>query len=187
MLKLQPLLQVLAHLSKREKTIFYAVLGLAGFALFCLLIVFPIYFKISSLNKEIKEKTSAIAKDLRVLALRETIEAETRKYETFLGGAKTDEEEVTILLKEIENIARKGALYIVEMKPAGIREDKNEVRRFIVNLTCEGQMEQVLGFMYSIESSSNLLSIEKYQISPKSKDSSIAQCSMTISKAVISD
>ena len=46
-------------------------------------------------------------------------------------------------------------------------------------------MEQLTGFMYDIESSSRFLIIEKYQIEPKSKDFSVAECSMTISKIVL--
>ena len=46
-------------------------------------------------------------------------------------------------------------------------------------------MEQLVDFMYNIENSDKLLMIEKYQISPKSKESSVAKCAMSISKIVI--
>ncbi len=185
MLKIQLFYQFLSRLSKTEKIIFYTAVAFVVLALFDRLIVYPIYSKISSLSNEIKEKELAISNDLRIFAQKDRILNEAQKYESFLGSPQTDEEEVTLILKEIENIASKSSLYIVEMKPAGVKEDKKKIKRFVVNLTCEGQMEQMMGFMYSIENSNMLLTIEKYQISPKSKESSIVQCSITISKAVI--
>jgi hypothetical protein len=46
-------------------------------------------------------------------------------------------------------------------------------------------MEQVPTFFQGIESSTKLLKIEKYQIQPKTKDSSIARCAVTIYKTVL--
>ncbi|PIQ86101.1 MAG: hypothetical protein COV73_05065 [Candidatus Omnitrophica bacterium CG11_big_fil_rev_8_21_14_0_20_43_6] len=40
----------------------------------------------------------------------------------------------------------------------------------MINLNCEAQMEQLVNFMYNMENSSSLLSIEKYQLAPKAKD-----------------
>ena len=155
--------------------------------LFNLLIILPVYSRVSSLNAAIRKKEKAIARDLGILAQKKKIESEAKKYEAFMGKSLTDEEEVTLLLKEIENTASKAALYIVEMKPAGSREERNKLKKFVVNLACEGQMEQIMGFMYNIENSTMLLTVEKFQLTPKSKESSIAQCTMTISKVVMGE
>ncbi len=184
---IQFLYQFLSRLTKKEKTILYVACGVVFLMFFDRFIAYPVYSKINSLNNEIREKESAITRDLRIYGMKDRILNEAKKYESFLGKAQTEEEEVTILLKEIETIASKSSLYIVEMKPSGIKEDKDKTKRFVVNLTCEGQMEQIMGFMYNIENSGMLLSIEKYQISPKSKESSVAQASMIISKVVIRD
>jgi len=47
-------------------------------------------------------------------------------------------------------------------------------------------MEQLISFMYEVEASLKWLSIEKYEITPKSKDSSIAKCNLVVSKRVMS-
>lgn len=185
MIKLQPLYQTFLRLPKKQKTMLYVVAGVFLLSLFNLLIILPVYSKIRSLNNAIVKKEAGIVRDLNVLERKSEILSESKKYATFLEEASTDEEETTLLLKEIENIASKGSLYIVEMKPAGIREEGNKLKKFVVNLTCEGQMEQVIGFMHNIGNSHMLLNIEKFQLSPKSKESSIAQCAMTISNVVI--
>ncbi|MFH0827383.1 MAG: type 4a pilus biogenesis protein PilO [Candidatus Omnitrophota bacterium] len=187
MINLQPLYQTFLRLPKKQKTMLYATGGLLLFSLFNLLIILPVYSKIRSLNEAIRKKEAAIIRDLNVLDRKDEILSESKKYATFLKEALSDEEETTLLLKEIENIASKGSLYIVEMKPSGIKEERNKLKKFVVNLTCEGQMEQVMGFMHNIENAATLLNIDKFQLSPKSKDSSIAQCTMTVSKVVMED
>jgi hypothetical protein len=39
--------------------------------------------------------------------------------------------------------------------------------------------------MYKIEGSERLLAIERYQMMPKSRESSVARCNMTIAKIVV--
>lgn len=185
MINLKPLYQTFLHLPKKQKTVIYVAGGVFLLSLVNLLIILPVFSKIHSLNEAIRKKKAAIIRDLNVLDKKSEILSESKKYATFLKEARSDEEETTLLLKEIENIASKGSLYIVEMKPAGIREEKSNLKKFVINLTCEGQMEQVIGFMHNIENAATLLNIEKFQLSPKSKDSSIAQCTMTISKMVM--
>jgi len=185
MINLKPLYQTFLHLPKKQKTVIYVAGGVFLLSLVNLLIILPVFSKIHSLNEAKRKKKAAIIRDLNVLDKKSEILSESKKYATFLKEARSDEEETTLLLKEIENIASKGSLYIVEMKPAGIREEKSNLKKFVINLTCEGQMEQVIGFMHNIENAATLLNIEKFQLSPKSKDSSIAQCTMTISKMVM--
>ena len=46
-------------------------------------------------------------------------------------------------------------------------------------------MDKMAGFFHTIESSTKLIKIEKYQIQPKSKQSSIARGTLTIYKTVL--
>jgi len=181
--KLQALYSFLAHLSKREKVIFYAAISFLSLTLLDRLIISPVYSKIKSLNEEIQEKESIIKKNLRILSQKDRISSETAQYASFLNNAKSQEEEATSLLKEIEGLANKAGVYLVDMKPGGLK-DKGLSKQYLINLNCESQMEQLAEFMYNIENSNRLLTIEKYQISPKSKESSVVRCSMSIAKIV---
>jgi Tfp pilus assembly protein PilO len=184
MIKLQALYAYLAHLSKREKFVFYIALVFISLAALDRLIVSPISLKIKSLNKEIETSEANIKNDLHILSQKDRILSESARYTSFLSSNKTEEEEITGLLKEVENLANKASAYITDMKPAPTKE-LGSSKKYLVNLNCEGQMEQIINFMYNIEDSSKLLVIEKYQISPKSKESGVATVSMTISKTVI--
>jgi len=184
MIKLKSLQQIFTRLSKREQFILYAAVFFISMALLDRAIVEPIFSRMQSIDKEIQEKESAIRRSVHVLAQKDRISSEITKYSSFLSTAKTEEEEMTSLLKEIENLANKSSIYLIDMKPAAIK-DLGSSKKYLINLNCEAQMEQITDFMYNIENSSKLFTIDKYQISPKSKETSVAKCSISISKIVI--
>lgn len=184
-LKPQDLIKMITRLSKREKAIFYAAATIVTLLLLDRLIVYPVYSKIASLNNEIRSRESGIVRDLHIISQKDRIANEAKQYASYISSSQSEEEEMTSFLKEIENLANKSSLYIVDMKPAGFKEEKDSARKYLVNVSCEGQMEQIMDFMYNIENSSLLLGIEKYQVGQKSKESSIAQSTMTISKIVL--
>jgi len=135
------------------------------------------------LDKEVLEKTTGIEKNLRILAQKDRIVAESSKYSPFLSSPNTEEEEITSILKEIETLANKSSVYLVDMKPAGLKTSGLS-KKYMINLSCEAQMEQLFEFMYNIENSDLLLLIERYQIGPKSAESSVAKCGMSVVKIV---
>lgn len=184
MLKIKAFYTFLSRLSKKEKMIFYLAVFFVSLALLDHLIVSPISSKINSLNKEIQEKELAIKKFLHLIVLKDKILAESKKYSSLVDDTESQEEEMTSILKEIENLANKTSVYLIDMKPAGFKET-GSAKKYQINLNCEAQMEQLTDFMYSIENSNKLLTIEKYQLSPKSKESSVVRCSMSISKIVM--
>jgi hypothetical protein len=182
MLKLQPVLKLLSGLSKREKTILYTAIIALSLVALDKLIVFPVFSKIKSLDSAIKEGESGIARDMRMLAQKEKIILETKKYASYLNSPESEEEAMTSFLKEVENLANKSSLYIIDMKPMGVKAEKDNTKKYQLVLTCEGQMQQLIEFIYNIENLNALLNIERYQISPKNKDTGTVQCSITIAK-----
>lgn len=180
MIKIKSFYTFLSHLSKRERLILYIAAGFTLLLILDRLIVHPVLSKMRSLDKEIQAQTAQIKKDFHILTQKEKIIAESRRYASYSLGELSAEEATTSLLKELEDLANKASVYLVDIKPAGIKQEAG-YSKYLVNLSCEAQMEQVIDFMYNIENSKKLLRIEKYNISPKSKESSIAKCSMTIS------
>ena len=136
-----------------------------------------------SLDKEIQSKELEIKKDLRVLARKERILAENVKYGSFLDSFESSDDQAASALREIEEYANKASVYLIDMKPTSAKEGP-AAKKYLINLNCEAQMEQLVGFMYNIENSKELLTIERFQISPKAKGSSIARCNIVISKTI---
>jgi Tfp pilus assembly protein PilO len=179
--KLKAFYTLFSRFSPRERNVLYVTAFFVSLTLLDRLIISPIASKMQSLDEEIQQKESDIRKNLRIFAQKDRILSETAKYAVYLNSLKYDEESMNSILKEIEAIANKSSVYIVDMKPAAIKE-LGATKKYMVNLECETQMEQLTDFMYNIENSSKLFRIERYQITPKSKESSIARCSMSISK-----
>ena len=181
---LQQLYGALTHLSKRERLVLNVTVFFISMTLLDRLIINPISSKMRSLTQEIEGEKTVIKKNLRLVAQKEKIRQESEKYDSYVSSSQSEEEEITSILKEIENLANKSSVYLIDMKPGGLKESA-PARKYLINLNLESQMEQLTEFMYNIESSKSLFIIEKYQIGPKSKESSVAKCSMTISKIVI--
>ena len=171
-------------MSKREKLVFFGAIFIVSAAFVDRVIVHSLSQKISGLDKQIKGRESEIQKDLAIMARAKTIELQQTNYKSYTGARDSENEEFTVFLKELESIASKSKIYLVDMKPTGTKQT-GESKKYLVNLNCEGEMEPLVEFMYNLENSNKLITVEKYQISPKSKDTAIAKCSLVISKLVI--
>jgi Tfp pilus assembly protein PilO len=181
MIKIEAIYTFISHLSKREKAIFYATTFVVSLTLLDLLIIGPIFHRIGALDKEIRDKESNIKKSMHILSQKDKIMAESTKYTSFLSQQKSEEEEMTSTLKEVENLASKSSVYLIDIKPVGVKTAGTS-KKYSVSIDCEAQIEQLTQFMYDVENSPELLTVEKYDMGPKSKESSVARCSMSISK-----
>lgn len=182
-IKLQNIYSFLNRLSKREKLVLYGAVACISLLFLDNSVVNPIVSKMEKLRKDIKEARLGIKRNTRILARKDKILAEREKYAPYFAQYQSTDEEMASLLKEIESLANKSSVYLIDIKPAGV-EAVEGTTKFFINLNCEAQLEQLFKFMYSIEESSRLLTIEKYRIAPKSQESSIARCGISISKVV---
>lgn len=177
------LMDFYVKLSLREKRILYGAVGLIGLILVERLVVHPIASKLAGLDRSIHDQKTAIRKSMHVLLQKEKIMRESKQYASYSLESKGPEEEMTGLLKEIEAIANHSSVTLLYVKPVSAKESGN-AKKYYASLECEAPMEEAVRFFYNIESAARLLKIEKYTISPKSKDSSIARCTVTVSKTV---
>ncbi len=164
--------------------ILYGTAAVLGVVLVDRLVLGPIGGKLASLSAAIGEEEAAIRQSLHVLVQKNRILAEGKEFAGYSVEAKNPEEEMTTLLRELESTAEQSSVSLIYVKPASTKEEKG-TRKYLASLECEAQMEQVAGFFHAIESSPRLLKIERFQIVPKSRDSSIARCSLTVSKTVV--
>ena len=183
-LKLQNVAKIFSRFSSREKVVFYGAALFISLALLDRVIINPIFSKIDQLNEEIRTTERSIKRNLRILSYKNRINSEYAKYTSFIEKFESEEEEITSFLKEVETLANESLIYLIDMKPRGLQSTESS-KQYLISLTGEAEMESVIEFMYKIENSKKLLTIEKYDISPKAKGSSVARCSMTISKLVV--
>ncbi len=179
------LLDFYVKLSPREKRILYGTLIVISLLLVERLIIHPIAEKLTGLDRSIRDQKMAVKKSMHVLLQKERILQEAKDYASYSAEPKDPEEEMTSLLKEIESLANNSSVTLSYVKPVNTKESGN-AKKYFASLECEAPMEEATRFFYSIESSAKLLKIEKYTIQPKSKASSLARCTATVSKTVFS-
>ena len=172
-------------LSKTEKKVLWLASLLVGLSFADRVIVMPVVTTLSSLTTSIREQESAIKKSMNVLLHKDGIMSESREYMSYSVEAKNPEEEMVGLLKEVEATAEKAGVSLMYVKPANTKDERG-IKKYYCTLECEAAMEQVAVFFHDVESSTKLLKIEKYQIQPKGKESSVARCTVTIYKTVLS-
>jgi hypothetical protein len=172
------------RLSKREKTIVFVTGIIIVFFVLDRIVVGPATHKMTALDTQIRDKEAAIKQSLHVLVQKDKIMSEGRRYESYSVDSPNPEKETVALLKDIESTADRAGVSLLYVKPA---KDQRigSVHVFYATLECESEMTSLAGFFHEIEGSNKLLKIEKFDIQPKSRDSSIARCAMTVSKTVL--
>lgn len=173
-----------SKMSKKEKIIFYVAIFFVVAAIFDRLILRIIFNKINSLEESIRAQELRIKKDFKIISQKDVISKQQEQYAQYSSQAKSQEEEISGALKEIEILAGKTQVNLSEIKPTELKAEKL-IKRYIVSLSCEGTMEQLINFMFQLEDSKALFSIENYSLASKDKEKGILKASMVISKTVV--
>ena len=184
MVNIKNFYKAFSNLSKRERLVLYVTMGIICLTILDRLILSPVLWKMKTLDEQIQNERTRIKRDIHIIAQKDRIIEQSNKYAEYSTKDLSTEEITTSFLKEIGNLANETSVYLIDIKPAGTKKE-DVYRKYFVDISCEGQMEQIINFMYSIENSNNLLKIEKYNINPKTEESSIARCSISVSKAAI--
>ena len=171
-------------LKPREKKIFFAMAGVLSIFLIDRVIVEPAIQAMSGMERATRSEEEAIRKSVYVLHKKSKIETESKDLAIYATPVKDSEEEMTTLLKTLEAMTNQVGVNLVYVKPGTVKESPG-LKKFYATLECESEMEQISTLFHSIESSPKLLKVEKYEIEPKSKDSSLARCSMMVSKTAL--
>lgn len=178
------MIQFISKFSKREKLVLSISIIFILLALLDRAILNPIIDKMKSFEQEIKATEYEMTKNVKIINQSARIEKEEKRYSTFIKEAGSEEEETAGLLRIVESLASTTNVYLVDLKPGGVEVSGN-LKKFIINVSCEAQMQQILSFMYEIENSAVLLHIAAFSMNPKSNGSDINRCEFLLNKIVI--
>ena len=135
------------------------------------------------MDKEINEQEKLIKNNLMLLSRKDEITTEYDKYLPYFENVETKAEEPILFLKSVENLAKNSSLEILDIKPAASQEGET-VKEYFVSLSCEAQMGEIFNFLYNVENSKELLSVERVLITPE-ENTDVIKCSIYISKVLI--
>lgn len=172
------------HLSHREKSMF--IIGCI--AILCIVIymvlIDPLWEYWQGLNEKIVSKEVQLVKNLKILAQKDAIDVLYSKYSDSIKMKGSEQEEIAIILREIENIARGNNTYITDIKPQKV-EDKDFYKVYYVDLEAEGNISNLTKFIYELQSSNQILKVKRLQLTPKGDAGDVLKGSMVITKILI--
>lgn len=171
---------MLKNLNRREKNILAASIAVIIIAVGYKAIVEPILADNDSLNQQITLTRLKLRNYLRLLNQKDVLQAEYAKISNLAGMPKEGEDVSTGVLEEIEELAKKSDVRIIDMRPQIQKSPASKENS--VELRAEGDMESYLKFIYSIENSMVLLQIKRFQLSSK-LDSANLEGNFLISQA----
>src|SRR5207245_4604740 len=113
-----------SRLSARQRTLLYVTVGIVGLALLERFVYAPVGGRFDDLDQELVVKETQLRRNLKSLAAREGVLAAYSPYTAYASTVASDEETIGGLLKEIEGLARKSGLALLNgrRKPASKRE-----------------------------------------------------------------
>ena len=176
--------QLFSRLSKRERLILYVTVIVIFFGLMQRLVYRPIVGHFNELEEKILSQEDQLSKNMRYLAAREII---VNRYSAYAAHAVTsgvDEEEIASLVNEIERLARKSGLSLVNMKPKPATATEFG-KQYPLEVEVETQMAQLIKFIHGLHSSKYILGVEKLRLVPKGKKSAQVRGNLLINKTVI--
>jgi len=144
----------------------------------------PIMNLFNEVEQEILSQEIQLRKNMRFLAAREAISNRYSAYAAFAVTTGSDEEEVAGLLNEVEGVARKSGLALLNMKPKPAFTTEFG-KQYPVEVEVETEMSQLIKFIYGLQNSKYILGVKKLRLVPKGKKSSQIKGYVLVQKTVI--
>lgn len=172
-------------LAAREKVLFMIAAVFIFFALVDNIVLRPVAAHMQLMDIDIKSKSEAIRRDMRIVSFREGILRDYSHYIKYLdSGDKSQEEIIASLLRKIETVAAEKSVAILNIQ-SGDSSAKSSFKEYKATLACEGPLKNILGLMHELEESDYLFRITKYDFVPKSKGADIMKANIEMSRVLV--
>ncbi|MCK5013410.1 MAG: type 4a pilus biogenesis protein PilO [Candidatus Omnitrophica bacterium] len=171
-------------LSGKEKIGLSLAFAVMGIALLDRLIISPIRGRFRRIDQAIKINEKQLAHDLRNVHQKDQIEERFEKYVEYVERSGSDEEEVAKILGEIESMARQSKVYLANMKPQTPKEI-DFYKEYAVEIEAEGSLSSLVTFLHQVNTSTQLLRVEKLRLNSTKKGEKTLKASMRIMRVLV--
>ncbi|MBF0505004.1 MAG: type 4a pilus biogenesis protein PilO [Candidatus Omnitrophica bacterium] len=175
----------IAGLNDNQKKLFTIALVIVVAALFDRLLIAPTMSRLTSIDEDITKEEASIKQDIRFLGYKDRISKESREIDPYLTKiVSTDEEMIAAFLKKIENLANQSKVTLIKVNPAS-GEQTAQYWKYQADLECSGQLGDVISFIHSVNTATDLLKVVKFNFTSKKSDTDEIKAAMTIEKIVV--
>ena len=158
----------MATLFPREKKVLLCTLAVAVFALLYHFLLDPFFKEWKDLSSEIRLTETRLRKIRLLLRKKTEIEGAFKKYTGLsLKKEEASGERMTGILQEVETLAQKSGVKILDMRPLPQKQKEFFLEQGL-EISAEGTAPQFAQFIYSLLGSPNSLKIEKLELNSKS-------------------
>ncbi|MEI6168181.1 MAG: GspMb/PilO family protein [bacterium] len=145
----------------------------------------PVRNKFHAMEGEVSAQEKKLARNLRILApsARKAVEDEYRQYGLRIQKKGSSDEENSQMLAELDRLAGESKLTLLATKPQKTKVEP-DFETYVVEIEVEAEMPALMGFVYGIESSAQILRVDRLVIDSKDGGSAMVKGSLTVSKIV---
>ena len=174
-----------ANITKREKRLVMATIGMVLAALAYNFTLEPLVKRWNDLGEEIRTKEIVLRKHSRILREKETIERLHSEYAAYFQTEKlTPEEESAVALSTIEKLARAANTHITNIKPLGTKSFDG-YNKYTFRVSLESRIGELSRFIYDLQSSKQLLKIERMVLRAKEREPDTIKAILNITKLTV--
>lgn len=173
---------MLRNITKRERLLAAATISITIAAIVYNFIIDPAAGRWNDLDKKIRDKEAALKKHSRILRDRSDIEKLRAQYAKYFELKRlTPEEESAIALSLMEKTARETQVQITNIKPIAYKSFGN-YNKFTFRVSTESKMSELAKFVYDLQSSDQLLKVERMVLRAKENDPAVIKSMLNITK-----
>jgi len=161
----------MVKLGKREKML-ASVFGAFIFLFLMQKVVFlPFLERAEIMDTEIKASEQKLKRALYMNTQKASVAEIFDRIKPYIGIGKTEEDILSSIMKEIEEIAKDSKVALLNMKPdASGEEHELGYKTKKVSISIEGSQHDVVKFLYKLEDSNYPLSITRVDLKIKDRD-----------------
>lgn len=173
------------NITTREKMLAASTISIALVAVAYNFIIEPIVGQWNGLDRRIRDKEVTLKKHSRILRDKNNIEKMKAESTKYLATKKlTPEEESAIALSRIEKTARDTKVKITNIKPLSYKSFGN-YDKFTFRLATESKLTELIKFIYGLQSSDQLLKVERMVLRAKEGDATTIKSILNITKLTV--
>lgn len=172
----------------REKRFFFLALLVVISLGFFQFVLCPVLGHRRALNRELYAAEKKLFTYQRLIERKKAIEDRYRQFSSNFSLSSWREQEAADGLSEIEDLAKKSGIRIVDMRPQGggtLQEKRPKERR--IELRTQGDIEGQLKFIYNLEYVPSLFKIKKLRISSRLSGGSLEGDFSLIRQALLAE
>lgn len=161
----------LSNIQLGKRSIVLLIVAISFLSLFIADLSVRIYKNVISDNIQAESKSAELSllENLEVSRRKELINEEWKDLRKFVSIKGSDKEVMTVFLREIETLSSLASCSIVSLTPKRKQAGENSFETYKAELKLDGDLRSVVHFFYALNSSSKLVYLDAFTLTPKDK------------------